>query len=96
MVTGRMTIQNEGGLQLRPAARFCEEAMGFESVITFTNNDNTANAKSILSILGACVRCGDEIEVVCVGPDEQEALAAITAAVGSGLKDPEEAGGTRE
>ena len=45
----------------------------------------TANAKSVLSVLGACVKCGDEIELVCEGADEQEALKALTDAISSGL-----------
>ena len=45
----------------------------------------TANAKSVLSVLGACVKCGDEIEFVCEGEDEQEALNALVTAVENGL-----------
>ncbi|MDQ9887907.1 HPr family phosphocarrier protein, partial [Acinetobacter pittii] len=44
-----------------------------------------ANAKSVLSVLGACVKCGDEIELVCDGPDEQEALDSLVKAIESGL-----------
>lgn len=36
-----------------------------------------ANAKSVISVLSACVRCGNEIEFVCEGEDEEEALAAM-------------------
>ena len=49
------------------------------------NMDTTANAKSVLSVLGACVKCGDEIELICDGADEQEAMAAITELINSGL-----------
>ena len=45
----------------------------------------TANAKSVLSVLGACVKSGDEIEFVCEGVDEKEALAAMVQAVEDGL-----------
>ena len=44
-----------------------------------------ANAKSVLSVLGACVKCGDEIELTCEGVDEQEALDNMVAAIESGL-----------
>ena len=43
------------------------------------------NAKSVLSVLGACVRCGDEIEFICEGEDEQEALEGMIRVVESGL-----------
>ena len=53
--------------------------------ITFRYRENTANAKSVLSVLGACIKSGDEIELVCEGEDEQEALAALVHAIENGL-----------
>lgn len=41
--------------------------------------------KSVLSVLGACIKSGDEIELVCDGEDEEEALAALVQAIESGL-----------
>ena len=63
----------------------CKEAMQFKSLITFQFRDSTANAKSVLSVLGACVKSGDEIEFFCEGEDEQEALKALVRAVENGL-----------
>ena len=63
----------------------CKVAMKFQSVTQFTFRDTTANAKSVLSVLGACVKSGDEIEFVCEGEDEQEALNALVEAVEAGL-----------
>ncbi len=85
MVKEKVTIKNPTGLHLRPAGILCKEAMRFKSVITFSFKDNTANAKSVLSVLGACVKCGDEIEFTCEGEDEAEALAALVACVQAGL-----------
>ena len=42
-----------------------------------------ANAKSVLSVLGACVKCGNEIELTCEGVDEQEALDHLVTAIDS-------------
>lgn len=62
MVSGKVTVKNPTGLHLRPAGTLCKQAMQFKSSITFHYGDgNTANAKSVLSVLGACVKCGDEI-----------------------------------
>ena len=85
MVKQLVTIKNPTGLHLRPAGNLCKEAMKFRSLITFKFKENTANAKSVLSVLGACVKCGDEIEVVCEGEDEQEALESLVQAIESGL-----------
>lgn len=81
MVSQKVTIKNPTGLHLRPAGILCKEAMQFKSLITFTFRDNTANAKSVLSVLGACVKCGDEIEFTCEGEDEEEALKSLVGAV---------------
>jgi phosphocarrier protein len=59
--------------------------MQFKSLITFTLRDNTANAKSVLSVLGACVKCGDEIELICDGEDEAEALETLVEVIESGF-----------
>ena len=85
MVTQKVVIKNPTGLHLRPAGNLCKEAMKFRSMITFTFRENTANAKSVLSVLGACVKSGDEIELICEGEDEEAALESLVAAIESGL-----------
>ena len=85
MVCQKVTIKTPTGLHLRPAGILCKEAMQFKAHITFRYGENIANAKSVLSVLGACIKTGDEIELVCDGEDETEALAALVAAVDSGL-----------
>ena len=85
MVSQKVTVKNPTGLHLRPAGILCKEAMQFKSHITFTCRENTANAKSVLSVLGACVKSGDEIEIICEGEDEEDALKSLIAAIESGL-----------
>ena len=89
MVSGRVRIKNPTGLHLRPAGLFCKTAMQFKSKIPVhkrtRNEDVTANAKSVLSVLGACVKSGDEIEIVCEGEDEQKALDVMVQLVVDGL-----------
>ena len=85
MVSQTIKITNPTGLHLRPAGNLCKEAMKFKCKVTFEYGGNIANAKSVLSVLGACVKCGDEIEFVCEGEDEEEALKALVDAIESGL-----------
>lgn len=85
MVKAKVVIRNLTGLHLRPAGVLCNKAILYQSKILFQNGTTTANAKSVLSVLGACVKCGDEIEFICEGPDEQEALDSMIAIVQSGL-----------
>lgn len=85
MVSKKVKIINPTGLHLRPAGIFCNTAVRFDSKVTFQHGDTNANAKSVLSVLGACIKLGDEIELICEGHDEEEALAAMVSAVESGL-----------
>ena len=89
MVSGKVIIKNPTGLHLRPAGLFCKTAMQFGAKITIEKTTRTgeltANAKSVLSVLGACVKCGDEIELICEGADEKEALETITELINGGL-----------
>lgn len=89
MVNGKVRIKNPTGLHLRPAGLFCKTAMQFESKITVhkiaRHEDVTANAKSVLSVLGACIKSGDEIEIICEGADEAEAFTEMVQLVEDGL-----------
>lgn len=85
MVCQKVTVKNLTGLHMRPAGRLCDEARKYESRISFQRGNTTSNAKSLLSILGAQIKCGEEIEFTCEGDDEVEALAAMIAAINSGL-----------
>lgn len=85
MVSAKIIIKNPTGLHLRPAGILCKEAMKFNASVNFRFKNTTANAKSVLSVLGACVKSGDEVEFICEGEDEKEALAAMIKAVEDGL-----------
>ena len=85
MVSQKVVIKNPTGLHLRPAGVLCKEAMKYKALITFTFHEVSANAKSVLSVLGACVKEGDEVEFVCEGEDEDEALKNIIGAIENGL-----------
>lgn len=89
MISGKVIIKNPTGLHLRPAGLFCKTAMQFQSKISIRkltqSEDVLANAKSVLSVLGTCIKSGDEIEIICEGDDEEEALARMTKLVEDGL-----------
>ncbi|MDE7430643.1 MAG: HPr family phosphocarrier protein [Lachnospiraceae bacterium] len=78
MVKQRVRVNVLSGLHFRPAGKLTELAMGFDSKITIFVRGNEANVKSFLSVLAACIKCGDEVDVICEGSDEQLALEQIT------------------
>lgn len=85
MTSQKVIVKNSTGVHLRPAGNLCKEAMKFKSLVNFRFAGGTANAKSVLSVLGACVKCGDEIELLCEGEDEELALKTLVEAIESGL-----------
>ena len=58
MVSQKVKIKNPTGLHLRPAGILCKEAMQFQSLITFTFRESTANAKSVLETMVKAVEDG--------------------------------------
>ena len=87
MVSTKLRIDIPTGLHLRPISVLCNRAIDFSSKITIKKGDKSVNAKSVLGVLSACVRFGDEIELVCEGPDEEVALETISQMILSGLGD---------
>ncbi len=85
MVRRKVVISNPTGLHLRPAGLFCNMANKFDCKVMFEYDNTSANAKSVLSVLGACIKSGDEITLVCDGIGEEDALKAMVEAVESGL-----------
>lgn len=89
MVKKEVVIKNPTGLHLRPAGLFCKTAMRFASKITIERKNQEeaihANAKSVLSVLGSCIKSGDMITIACEGADEEEALKIMVQIVEDGL-----------
>ncbi len=85
MVHKTVIVKNPTGLHLRPAGILCNEAVKYKSRIIFRCGGDEANAKSVLSVLGAGIKCGMELEFECEGEDELEALDAVIAVVERGL-----------
>ncbi|WP_310604617.1 HPr family phosphocarrier protein [Anaerosporobacter sp.] len=75
MVNKKYTIKNAQGLHMRPAGVVTKEMIKFNSDISILVNGATINAKSIMNVMAACIKCGTEIEVQCNGADEEAALA---------------------
>lgn len=68
----------------------CNEAIKYKASVTFQFKTTNVNAKSVLSVLAACVKSGDEIEFICDGPDEEEALAAMVRVIKSNFGEKDE------
>lgn len=76
-VETRLIIRNRIGLHARPAAEFVTTAAMFQSVITVFKDERSASARSINQIATLAALKDDEIRVRAVGPDAEDAIAAI-------------------
>ena len=81
MVKEKVVVNNQTGLHLKPAGTLCNEAIKYKSSVMFRVRTSTVNARSVLSVLAACVKPGEEIEFICEGTDEAEALAGVVGVV---------------
>ena len=85
MVSTKITITNPMGMHMRPAGMFANAMMKFDSDVNLVANGKTVNAKSIMNLIAACIKCGTEVEVQCSGPDEEAALLEAVRLIESGL-----------
>ena len=85
MVSKKLTIVNAQGFHMRPASTFATAMGKYSSDVTIKHNGNDINAKSLMNIIAACIKCGNEIEITASGADEQAALDEAVAMVESGF-----------
>lgn len=82
-----LVLQNQTGLHARPAREFVNLAKTFQCDIRVQHAGKTVNGKSLVSLLTLAARRGATIRIEARGPDEADALAALSAAVHAGLGD---------
>ncbi len=77
MKNKKIVISNKLGLHARAAAKFVRIAAGYQSEIMINSGDQEVSGKSIMGIMMLAAGKGTEINLVTVGPDEEEALIAL-------------------
>jgi phosphocarrier protein HPr len=70
-------ITLEGDLHARPAGALAVAAGRFASAVSVTAGGHTADAKSVLGVMGLGVTSGQHLTVSAAGPDAREAVAAL-------------------
>lgn len=78
MVSKVVTVRNETGFHVRPAGRLAKAAEGCTSKVEILYGHSIINAKSLLNILSAGIRKGAQIELRCIGPEEEKDLAHLS------------------
>ena len=77
----RVTLPADVPLHARPAGVFVREAARFDAVVTLSANSKTANAKSILEVLGLGATGGTEVVIAASGDDAVEAAEHLARLV---------------
>ena len=85
MISKRLTVVNPSGLHLRPAGVLSQAAMKFKCDVIIECGDKKIVAKSVLNVMAAGIKSGTEINLICDGEDEEEALKTLSEAIESGL-----------
>jgi phosphocarrier protein HPr len=79
-------ITLSGDLHARPAGALAVAAGRFASAVSVTAGGQTADAKSVLGVMGLGATSGQHVTVSAAGPDAQEAVAALIAILGEATK----------
>ena len=77
-----LEIINKLGLHARASAKLTQLAAKFESDVQVMRNDRKVNAKSIMGVMMLAAGKGSKITVEISGPDEEQAMDAISKLVG--------------
>ena len=85
MVSQKITLTNGSGLHMRPAGVLAQAVAPFAADVTIVADGKEVNAKSLMAIVAAGIKCGTEVEIVATGDDEQAALDAAISLIESGL-----------
>lgn len=88
MIKSTVTICNKAGLHARAAARMVSVSSTFSSQIK-VGQDKMVDGKSILSLMMLAASKGTVLNVLIDGPDEADALAAITELVNNRFDESE-------
>lgn len=88
MYSKRTILKNRTGLHARPASDFVNTAKNFNSKITIMRvgeEDERANAKSIIMLLSLGLAQGETVEVAAEGEDETKAVDTLIELIDSGF-----------
>jgi phosphocarrier protein len=81
MKQAELMIRNQLGLHARACALFVKLAARYRSHVVVSRDDLEVNGKSIMGVMMLAAEEGSTIVVRADGPDEAEALAALTELV---------------
>ena len=89
MLQREVEIINKLGLHARASARLTQVAGQFKSNVWVTRNGRRVNAKSIMGVMMLAAAQGVKIMIETDGPDEDEAMKAVTSLIAGRFEENE-------
>jgi len=89
MLQQEVEIINKLGLHARASAKLTEVAGRFKSSVWVSRIGRRVNAKSIMGVMMLAAAKGSTLVVETEGPDEQEAMAAVTRLIANRFEEGE-------
>ena len=89
MLQQEAEIINKLGLHARASARLTQLAGQFQSSIWLIRSGKRVNAKSIMGVMMLAAAKGSTIAIEIDGPDETEAMQALTALIANYFEEGE-------
>ena len=89
MLQREVEIINKLGLHARASAKLTQVAGRFKSQVWVSRNGRRVNAKSIMGVMMLAAAMGSRVTVETDGPDEQEAMDAVTALIAARFEESE-------
>lgn len=81
MLEKTFTIIDKTGIHARPATVLVQTASKFDAEINLEYKEKSVNLKSIMGVMALGIPKDAEIKIITSGPDEAEALEAITETI---------------
>lgn len=85
MLKEQMVVKNSTGLHARPVTALVKLAGRYKSLIELVYNDKASKLKSMMGLLGAGVKGGSTVKIICDGEDEQAAMDEIRELFATGF-----------
>jgi len=85
VISQAIIIPNPVGLHARPSAVLVQLAKKYQSTLRIRRGSDSANARSVVAIMGLEIARGDTVTLEATGVDAAAAIAELEAAVRDGL-----------
>jgi len=89
MLQREAEIINKLGLHARASAKLTQVAGRFQAHVWVSRNGRRVNAKSIMGVMMLAAAMGSKVTVETDGPDEEQAMDAVTGLIAARFDEAE-------